>query len=188
MDRRYDTGHGFDVPDVGRVLGDGAVAGELARAGHIQDGLARPGVRVGIQLDQPLVRLQVGLQVRQVHVVVAVRQQRVAQRREDARLIAAEVVGEDQVQRRARLRLVLVVPVRVVPAAAVGHLLRRQAEQEEVLLARLLGHLDGGAVARADGQRAVHHELHVAGAAGLVAGRRDLVGDVAGGNQPLGER
>src|SRR5262245_58076377 len=40
------------VPDVGRVLGDGAVTGELSRAGHVQDGLARPGVRVGIQIDQ----------------------------------------------------------------------------------------------------------------------------------------
>ena len=131
--------------------------------------------------QQPLVRLEIGLQVRQVHVVVAVRQQRVAQRSEDARLVAAEVVGEDQVQRRAGLRLVVVVPVRVVPAAAVGHLLRGQAEQEEVLLARFFGHLDGRAVARAERQRAVHHELHVARAAGLVAGGRDLVGDVAGG-------
>ena len=50
----------------------------LPGAGHIQDRLARPAVRVGIQLDEPLVRLQVGLQVGQVHVVVAVRQQRVA--------------------------------------------------------------------------------------------------------------
>src|SRR5262249_10383561 len=32
------------VPDVGRVLGDGAVAGELAGAGHVDDGLAGPGV------------------------------------------------------------------------------------------------------------------------------------------------
>src|SRR5262249_26313879 len=67
------------VPDGGRVLGDGAVAGELSRTGHVQDGLARPGIRVGIQLDQPLVGLQVGLEVRQVHVVVSVRQERVAQ-------------------------------------------------------------------------------------------------------------
>ena len=73
-----------------------------------------------------------------MHVVVAVRQQRVAQRREDAGLVAAEVVGEDQVQRGAGLRLVVVVPVRVVPAAAVGDLLGGQAEEEEVLLAGLL--------------------------------------------------
>src|SRR5262249_3441005 len=32
------------VPDGVRVLGDAAVAGELARAGHIQDGLPRPAI------------------------------------------------------------------------------------------------------------------------------------------------
>ena len=126
------------------------------------------------------VRLQVGLQVRQVHVVVAIGQQRVAQGGEDPRLVAAEVVGEDQVQRRAGFRLVIVVPVRVVPTVATGHLFRRETEQEEILLARFLGHLDRGAVARANGERPVHHELHVARAARLVAGRRDLIGDVAG--------
>ena len=115
------------------------------------------------------------------------RQKRIAQRREDARLVAAEVIGENQVQRRAGLRLVVIVPLRIVPAAAGGHLVRRQAEEEEILLARFLRHLDGRAVARADGQRPVHHELHVARAAGLVARGRDLVGDIAGGDQPLGE-
>src|SRR4051794_32967015 len=49
----------FYVPDASRVLGDGTVTGELAGTGHVQDRLARPGLRVGIQLDQPLVRLQV---------------------------------------------------------------------------------------------------------------------------------
>src|SRR5262245_39182572 len=77
------------VPDGGRVLGDGAVAGELSRAGHIHNGLARPGVRVGVQLDQPPVRVQVGLEVRQVHVVVAVRQERVAQGGKDAGFVTA---------------------------------------------------------------------------------------------------
>ena len=81
---------------------------------------------------------QVRRQVGQVHVVVAVREQRLADRREDPRLVAAEVIGEDQIERRADFRLVLVVPVRVVPAAAVHHLLGGQAEQEEVLLAGFL--------------------------------------------------
>ena len=79
-------------------------------------------------------RLAVRLQIGQVHVVVAVGQQRVADRLEDARLVAAEVLREDQVQRRAGLRLVLIVPVRAVPAPAVGDLLGGQTEQEEVLL------------------------------------------------------
>src|SRR6266581_8114923 len=104
--------------------------------------------------------------------MVAAREQGVAQRGENARLIAAEVIGEDQVERRARLRLVLIVPARTVPTAAAGNLVRGEAEQEKVLLARLLGHLDRRAIARADRERAVHHELHVARAARLVAGRR----------------
>jgi hypothetical protein len=75
--------------------------------------------------------------------------------------------------------------VRVVPAAAVLHLFGRQAEEEEILLTLLPSHLDGGAVACADRQRTVHHELHVARAAGFVARRRDLLRHVAGGNQLL---
>ena len=77
------------------------------------------------------------------------------ERREDTRFIAAEVVGKNQVQCRSGLRLVLVVPARVVPAAAAGDLIGRETEQEEVLLARLLSHLDRGAVPRADRERLV---------------------------------
>src|SRR5213083_1907807 len=127
-------GAGFRLPDVSRVFGDGAVAGKLPGAGDIKDGLACPSVTVRIQSDQPLVRLEIGLEIRQMHVVVSIRQERVAQRTEDTRLIAAEVIGENQVQGRSRLRLVLIVPVRVVPAATAGHLFRGQAEQEEVIL------------------------------------------------------
>ena len=117
-----------------------------------------------------LVRVQIRLEVRQMHVVVAVRQKGVPQRLEDARLITAEMVGKNQVQRGARFRLVVIVPLRVVPASAIRHLLGRQTEQKEIFLARFLRHLDGRSVARADGQRPVHHELHVARAAGFVAG------------------
>ena len=85
------------------------------------------------------------------------------------------MIAEDQIERRARLRIVLVVPPRIVPGAALDDLLGRQAEQEEVVLARLPRHLDGGAVSRPNGQRAVHHELHIAGAAGFEPRRRDLL-------------
>ena len=71
---------------------------------------------------------------------------------------------------------------------AFGDLLGRQTEEEEILLAGFFDHFDGGAVARAEGQGAVHHEFHVARAAGFVAGGRNLVRDVAGGDQALGER
>ena len=67
-------------------------------------------------------------------------------------------------------------------------LLSRHAEQEEVLLADQLADLDVGAVERADGQRAVERELHVAGAGRLLAGQRDLLREVGGGVDALPER
>ena len=70
----------------------------------------RPAIRVGVEVVTALVAPRVGREICQVHVVVAVRQQRVPQRREDAGLVLAEMTGEDQVQRRSGLRLVFVVP------------------------------------------------------------------------------
>ena len=50
-----------------------------------------------------------------------------------------------------------------------------ETEQEEILGADFLADLDVGAVHRADRQRAVHLELHVAGARGFLARGRDLL-------------
>ena len=53
-------------------------------------------------------------------------------------------------------------PPRVIPDGAVaGHLIDRRTEEEDAVFADLPRHLDRGAVTCADGQRAVHHELHV---------------------------
>ena len=49
-------------------------------------------------------------------------------------------------------------------------------------------HLHVGTVQGANGQGAVHHELHVAGAAGLLAGGGDLLAHLAGGHQLLRQR
>ena len=57
-----------------------------------------------------------------MHVIIALRQQRAAQRLEDTGFVAAEMIGKDQVQGRAGLGLVFVMPMRVVPAAAAGYL------------------------------------------------------------------
>jgi hypothetical protein len=69
-----------------------------------------------------------------VHVVIASCQKRAAQRLEKAGLVAIEMIGKDQVQSGAGLRLVFVVPVRVVPRPAAGHLIRGEPEEKEVLL------------------------------------------------------
>src|SRR4030042_4186509 len=71
--------HRLHIPDLRCILRNRAVAGELSRAGNVQDGLVSPSVPVGIQFTQLLVRFEIGLEVRQVHVVVAERQKRVVQ-------------------------------------------------------------------------------------------------------------
>src|SRR5208337_4230799 len=56
-------------PDFGGMFGDCVVAGELPPAGHVQDGLARPRVAVGVQRGQPLVRLEIRFEVGQRRVL-----------------------------------------------------------------------------------------------------------------------
>lgn len=60
------------------------------------------------------------------------------------------------------------------------HIFHPHAENEEVLLSGLLGHLHVGSVHGADGQGSVEHELHVPGARGLCAGGGDLLRQVGG--------
>src|SRR5438105_5918794 len=67
----------FGIPDLVRILRNGAVAGELSRAGDVQDRLAHPSVTAIIQLAKRLIRFEIRLQIRQMHVVIAMREQRV---------------------------------------------------------------------------------------------------------------
>ena len=73
-------------------------------------------------------RLAVTHEIGKVQVVVALSQQDVDDRLEHAGLVTAEVVAGDEVERSTRLDVVVVVPLRVVIAAAVGDLLRGQPE------------------------------------------------------------
>jgi hypothetical protein len=66
------------IPDAGGVLGDRAVARESSGTGNVQDRFARPSVLVGMQLGKPPVGVEIRLQIGQVHVKVATRQERVA--------------------------------------------------------------------------------------------------------------
>src|SRR5215471_15112963 len=111
---------GFGGPDLAGVLRDGAVAGEPSGAGDVENGLARPVMRSGVKLHEPPVRFEIGGEVGKVHVLVATPHD-VAQWLEDARLLVAEVVGEDHVERLMGLGFVVVVPLWAVPAAGVGH-------------------------------------------------------------------
>src|SRR5215475_7487175 len=117
---------GFDVPNLGRVLGNGAVARKFSGAGDIQNGLARPSVRIRIEFAKPPIRIEIGFKISQMHVVVAMHKQRIMNGGKNPGLIAAEMVGRNHVQRRPSFRIVGVMPVRAVPATAIGNLLRAE--------------------------------------------------------------
>src|ERR1700751_4399483 len=123
-----------------------------------------------------------------MHVMVAIRQQSVTYWGEHSRLVAAEVIRKNKGESGPGLLLVFVVPMWVVPALAILNLFDGQAKQEQVLLPCFLRHFDSRAVQSADRQSSIHHELHVAGSAGLVACGRNLVGDIARRDQPLSQR
>src|SRR5262249_2673046 len=59
------------LPNLSRVLSDGAVAGETTGARHVDDRLSGPAIGIRIQGSHPSLRLDVGLEVRQMHIVVA---------------------------------------------------------------------------------------------------------------------
>ena len=88
----------------------------------------RPRAGVGIECTEPIMRLAVRGQVRQVHVVIALGQERIVQRSKDSRFIPAKVVRENEVQSSSRLRLIFIMPVRVVPGPAVLDLLHGEPE------------------------------------------------------------
>ena len=76
----------------------------------------------------------------------------------------------------------------VTIAAQAGDLIGPETEDDDIVLADIVAHFDIGAIERADRQRAVEAELHVAGARGFHAGRRDLLGKVGGRNHDFRQR
>ncbi len=74
--------------------------------------------------------LRVGGKVGQMPVAVAARQQRFAERLEDAGLVPAEVIPEDQVERLARLRVFAIAPERVVHVPLGRDLVGGQPEEK----------------------------------------------------------
>src|SRR5690606_4914092 len=70
-------------------------------------------------------------------------------------------------------------------ALPILHVFYRQAEGEEVFTSYLLCDFYVGAIHRADGDGAVHDELHVARARRLLAGQGYLFGQVGGRIDPL---
>jgi|SRR6267142_5424462 len=105
------------LPDVSCVLRDRPIAREPAGGRQIQDGLARPRIRIRVDRAELAIRIEIRAEVGKVHVVITA-EQRLVERRKDAALVAAEMVGENEVQRGAHLRLVVVVAPSRVPSVS----------------------------------------------------------------------
>src|SRR5215469_13988114 len=71
---------GLGIPDVGGILGDRTIARELPGTGDIEDGFARPLMLVGVQFGQPVIRLEIGVEIREMHEMITSSQQDVVQR------------------------------------------------------------------------------------------------------------
>src|ERR1019366_10065992 len=83
---------GANVPDVARVFGDRAVAGKLADAGNIQNGLAPPDFFLAIFAADDLLGRDVIGKIGNVVVAVAAMHQFVEDPAEQAVLIGTEAV------------------------------------------------------------------------------------------------
>src|SRR5699024_3790556 len=95
--------------------------------------------------------------------------------------------GEQEVHQVLDAGAVVVVEGMVaVLGVEANDLVAGSAEGEDVVLAHQTGDFHVGAVHGAQGDSAVGHELHVAGAAGFLGGQGDLLRVIAGGDQGFG--
>jgi hypothetical protein len=79
---------------MGRILSNRAVAREFTGACNVQDRIAGPTIAIGVKITEALIRVDIGFEICEVHVVVAMLQQRIMYRSKDTRLVAAEVADE----------------------------------------------------------------------------------------------
>src|ERR1035438_8584058 len=130
----------------------------------------------------------VGAEIGKNHEWVSAGEQRVVDRGKRIVLARRPVVASQPVQYGPDL---LVVPVQVPGVVAAGpqrlDLLHGHSEYEDVLVADLLADLHIGPVKRSDRERTVEGELHVARSRRLLAGRRDLLGEIGGRDDLFGQ-
>src|SRR5437588_10043218 len=104
----------LDVPDVARVLGDGAVGGELSHPRDVAQRLERPAAAVEVGLVHAALRVDVRFEVGKVHVLVARAGQLRHDGAEDLLVAAREMPGADGVDDPPH-RAIGPIPLRAVP-------------------------------------------------------------------------
>ena len=102
--------------------------------------------------------------------------------------VAGEGIAGEPVEAQAQL---FAGPVEVhgivTLGAELGDFFDGEAEDEDVVVADFFEDLDIGSIERADGESAVEGELHVAGAGGFLASGGDLLAQIGGGDDALGD-
>src|SRR4029453_14849389 len=118
----------------------------------------------------------VALIIGQQHVVIT-REQRFDERPKDLAVAVREGSVVEKIENLGKFRVRFVVAAGSIAVGSDALDFRSgQTKQEEILGSDRLADLDIGSVERADSQRTVERKLHVAGARGLLARRRDLFG------------
>src|SRR5581483_8123792 len=84
------------MPDLRRVFSYGSIRRKLSCPSHIQDSLPDPSTAVSVCRVNTVLRVDVSPQIRQQHVMISVRQQRLSQGPEDSRLHHAEKIIFDE--------------------------------------------------------------------------------------------
>ena len=174
------------VPHLFGIFADGAVRREPAHARRVED-RGPPPARLAVErVDRPL-RRPVGVEIGRHHEMIVV-EQCLDDGAEPVRIVGRERAAPDAGNglRQAR-RLAGRLAALEAGLPPLLDLVRGQAEDEDVVGADAVADLDVGAVERADRQRAVQRELHVAGAGGLHAGGRNLLRQIGRRNDVLGE-
>ena len=150
-----------EVPDLLRVLLDRAVRGEDAGSGDIGEGHLREARPVLIDLDCALLCGLVAFKVSDRHIAVGSAE---ARREQGCRHIVkplAKRAGGKHLQHPVKLGRQELVRV-IAPLPQRLHLVSGHAEEEHIVVTDPVADLDVRAVERAEGDRAVDHELHVA--------------------------
>src|SRR5581483_11349151 len=124
----------LDAPDLAGVFLNRPVAGKFSHARRVQDAPAGPALLIQVGRGGLLLRFEVGLEVGQHHVAVALVQQRIDDRPKLPRLLAREVIAGDPVENVFQRGAALVSVARPVAGAFGGaHLVGLEAEDENIL-------------------------------------------------------